>query len=144
MVVLMAKEKSTFLTAPIIKEILKWVRLMVQTIFLFILTDLFIEVLLLTLRKMDMEQLIIIQASYMKEHGKMEFLMDKVVNKLMLMEVFIKEHFLMELNKAMGVINGRMVKYIKGSSKMELQKVEGYLKCMRKTKVILKDSLKIT
>jgi hypothetical protein len=69
---------------------------------------------------MDMEQLIIIQASYMKEHGKMEFLMDKVVNKLMLMEVFIKEHFLMELNKAMGVINGRMVKYIKGSSKMEL------------------------
>jgi hypothetical protein len=82
--------------------------------------DHFIEVHLLTLRKMDMEQLIIIQASHIKEHGKMEFLMDKIVNKHMLMGVFIKEHFLMELNKAMAVINGQMVKYIKGSLKMEL------------------------
>ena len=123
MVVQMEKVKFIFKMALIFKETLKWVRQMVWIIFLFILMDLIIEEGLLIRKKMDMERFIIIQNLHMKVHGKMEYLMEKIVRRLMLMVVYIMEILIMELNKETAVIDGPTVKYTQESSKMGLLKV---------------------
>ena len=120
MVVQMEKVKFIFKMVLIFKETLKWVRRMVWIIFSFILMDLIIEVDLIIRKKMDMECFIIIPNLHMKVHGKMEYLMEKIVRRLMLMVVYIMEILIMELNKETAVIDGLMVKYTKESSKMGL------------------------